>query len=225
MNSKVLSFIVNNLIPTKLHHVYSKQSIWALKDVNHRHLLMSLQYASLVGCSNKDSLIGISLEKFTNLKIKDITFIHHKEKEILDSKKPLRNVVYAESEEFVSVYVVTIMPIFFENNVIALDEKYSLISQFDFNQVNLGRNLQTHENKPLQIKSEQEKYVLSLLILHKTQHEIASLLSLSRSRIVQIISKLCNQFGIEGCSTSLLIHKALKANFHRIIPPELFLLT
>lgn len=218
--------MANSLIPSKLHLVYSTESIWTLKDIQHTHILFSLGYMKLLGHTSKADIIGKRLDEITDLNKHTIKFVHQQEQMVIKTKKSSRNTMYLETSEFVYVYAVTTIPIFYQKNLIALDKKFTLISQYDFNQTGSDKALSNNENNPkLIIDTEQEKYVLSLLILNKTQHEIAAYLTLSRSRIVQIISKLCAQFGIEGCSTTLLVNKAIEANFQRMIPPELFMLS
>lgn len=216
-------FIDEVVIPSKQHYVTS-DNFWALKDVNHHFLLTSNKYAQLSGFGSYHGLVNKTLAKNTLIPAANIKIIHEQETLVITSNLSKRTILFVEVNQVMHIFAATISPIFYAGEVVAIDKKLTPVSQHNFDLHKLEQINRVTHNKLILAKTKQEEYVIYLLILNKTQQEISKFLNVSRSRVVQIIAKLSNQLGISGCSTKLLIDQAIAYGYHRLIPPELFVL-
>ena len=222
MSTEIQKFIHQVVIPNKIPDIAS-DNIWALKDINHKFWVTSNKYANLFGYDSYHGLVGQSLSKLDILRKKNIEFIHNQEKEVLATKRSIRGILFFDFVDSVHIFAITIDPIFFNNEIIGLDKKFTPISKHNFGLHKIGFSNHT-KGILLNAKTKQEQYLIYLLILNKNQQEIAKYLGVSRSRVVQIITKLSGCLGITGCATKLLIDQAIAEEYHKKIPVELFVL-
>lgn len=68
---------------------------------------------------------------------------------------------------------------------------------------------------------EREEIILSLLLMQKSQKEIAAALNTSRSNIAKIIGQICIKFEVNGYSSKTLIDKAIHLGYSNWIPYNL----
>ncbi len=96
-----------------------------------------------------------------------------------------------------------------------LDKKYSVGAHLF-----IGRN--DFAAKCAYKLDEQQEVILFLLSMNFSQQEIASFLQTSRSNVARKIGIICEEFGIYGNNTKLLIEKCLELDLLRFIPPKVF---
>ena len=70
--------------------------------------------------------------------------------------------------------------------------------------------------------NEEQEIILFLISMNFSQQEIAAFLQTSRSNVARKIGIICEEFGIFGNNTKLLIEKCLELDLLRFIPPKIF---
>ena len=221
-NIETHEFIHKIIIPNKILDIES-DNIWALKGIDHKFWVTSNKYANLFGHTSYHGLVGKNLLQLDVLYKKNIEIIHRQEKEVLSRKRSSRGILFFDLTDTVHIFATTIDPILFNNEIIGFDKKFTPISKHNFDLHKIGL-VNQDKNISLNAKTRQEYCLIYLLILNKNQQEIAKYLGVSRSRVVQIITKLSGNLGITGCATKLLIDQAITEGYHKKIPVELFVL-
>ena len=221
--NEIQNFVNKFIIPNKEQDVDS-DNIWALTDINNKYWAASNKFAKLFGYNNGQALVGKNLESLNVLHKNDLAFIRQQESQVLKTRRSTRGILFVDFSEVMHIFALTINPIFYEKELIGFEKKFTPISRNNFNLHKIEHGSHSTRKTILQAKTKQEEYLLYLLILNKNQQEIAKHLGVSRSRVVQIITKLSGQLGVSGCATKLLIDQAIANGYHKLIPVELFML-
>ena len=219
-------FLTQVVLPIKSATMKSN-SFWHLRDLDGNFILSSDALAIFLGYTN-----GYEIQ---NKNLYDLPYID--QNEINDTEKLEYQVKEHKSIETIintfkinnNIHLIkaTIVPIIFRNKVVAIDTILFPINQqyCDLELFNKTNYLTKTTKKPEDLdisKTPSQRLVLFLLILGKTQMEIAKTLNISRARVTFLIARMCENAMIPGSSSKLLISKAIVHNYHKKIPQEFF---
>jgi predicted XRE-type DNA-binding protein len=217
-------FLNEVLIPAKMSNVSSKEP-WILKDAKHKNLLISDSFAVQLGYDNHTQLMNSSMADLAKTNQNSLNHLMHQELRAIKEKKVIHCILAFEQNTTTVAIIASIIPIFFQNEVVALEIPSKFLNQSQFNlELFLSINsVQTNSTpKSSFTKNRIEEHIIYLMMLKKTQEQIAKLLNVSRSRVSQRIAMMCHRASIPGYSAKLLIERAFLANYHKRIPLELF---
>ncbi len=217
-------FLKQIIIPTKTFNTTSNDP-WYLKDVTGNFLLASNTIAQEFGFENHSNLINLNLKNLPFKHPRSLNELLIQEKEILALQKITHNIAIFELKHKTIIMMTTNIPILFQEQVIAIETLGKFIDQANFNlELYLAINNIPTTTNPREIFTEGqiEEHIIYLLMLKKTQQQIADILNVSRARVAQRIHAICNRANIPGHSAKLMIEQAFLANYHKRIPLELF---
>ena len=217
-------FLDKIVIPAKRFNIHS-QDPWSLKDTKHNFLLTSDVFATQLGFSDHTKLINYSMMDLDFSNQESLQHLIFNELQAIAEKKVTHTLSVFELKNTLTASISSIIPIFFKNEVVALEIPSKFLNQTQFNlELFLSINSIPANPNPEKIftKNKIEEHIIYLMMLKKTQQQIAKLLHVSRSRISQRIAIICERAKIPGYSAKLMIEHAFAANYHKRIPLELF---
>jgi hypothetical protein len=222
-----MDFIRNVILPVKSCNI-NANSPWCLRSAEHKFLLASDYFAKLIGLDNHKDMIGRDLSILPFADDSNMQELYQQEQDVIKNKVVRKKINLLKIKDEILVRIVTMLPILFNNEVVAIDVPAIFINKqhFDLELFYKMQNLAVSKSN-VQISfdlSNIEKKIIYLLLLDKTQYEISEILALSRSRITQIISNLCYQNNLPGSSSKLLKDFFIANNYHKKIPPEFFMI-
>ena len=222
---------LDNIVIPYYKNIQSINSCWAVRNNTHRFLSCSYLFAQQLGMPI-EQIIGTSLDQ---IECWDKQFINLEQ--TLDSKvlqntdETYNNVNAMKFNDGTEIPTITIRsPIKYASKVVAIETRYLTIAQnlsfanYKKNSSGLLCGSKNHNHNNSEI-SERERLIIYLLILRRTQNEIAKLLDVSRARIAQLIGNICEKFNIPGVSAKLLVDYAISHDFHHKMPLELVTLS
>jgi hypothetical protein len=228
MNDKleqVNNFINNVIIPVKSCNINANVP-WSLRSIDHKFLLASDYFAKIIGLNSYKDMLGKDLSILPFANQSNMNELYEQERDVIKTKSIKKKINLLKIKDDILIRVVTMMPILFNNEVVALDIPAIFVTKqhFDLELFYKIENLPTSTNQIEFNLSSIEKKIVYLLLLEKTQNEISEILNLSRSRITQIITILCEQNELPGSSSRLLKEFFITNNYHKKIPPEFFMI-
>lgn len=223
-------FLKDIVIPSRINQI-DVEYFWALRDRKHNFVLSSNSYARKFIDGDHQDILGKNLDHLTNSIGKTcVETTKEQDKKIINN--PLSNTselnIY-KVKDTVEVELTTRTAIVWNNECIAVDVIINPLTQefFDLDTYLKSKSINIDATalvKPItKIKlSKREETILYLLILRKTQSEVADLLGVSRSRVSQLVAGICEKFGLYSNSARVLVDYAIANNYHDNIPVEFF---
>jgi DNA-binding CsgD family transcriptional regulator len=223
-------FLKDVVIPSRVNQI-GVEYFWALRDREHNFVLSSNSYARKFIGGNHQDILGKNLDYLVDSVGKScVEITKQQDNKIITN--PLSNTselnIY-KIKEVVEVELTTRTAIVFNNECIAVDVIINPLTQncFDLDNYLKSKSINIDSStqaKPAKIKlSQREETILYLLILRKTQAEVADLLRVSRSRVSQLVARICEKFGLYSNSARVLVDYAVANNYHESIPVEFFI--
>ena len=222
---EIKKFINNVIIPVKSCNINANIP-WSLRSTDHKFLLASDYFAKIIGLNSYKDMLGKDLSILPFANESSMHELYEQEKDVIRTKSIKKKINLLKIKDDILIRIVTMMPILFNNEVVALDIPAIFVTKqhFDLDLFYKIDSLPISNNQKEFDLSAIEKRIIYLLLLEKKQHEISKILNLSRSRITQIITILCEQNQLPGSSSRLLKEFFITNNYHKKIPPEFFMI-
>lgn len=222
---QINNFINNVIIPVKSCNINANIP-WSLRSTDHKFLLASDYFAKIIGLDSHKEMLGKDLSILPFANESNMNELYEQEKEVIKTKEIKKKINLLKIKDDILIRIVTMMPILFNNEVVALDIPAIFVTKhhFDLDLFYKIDGLPVSANQKSFNLSIIEKKIIFLLLLEKTQIEISEILNLSRSRITQIVTVLCEQNHLPGSSSRLLKDFFIMNNYHKKIPPEFFMI-
>lgn len=222
---EIKNFINNVIIPVKSCNINANIP-WSLRSTDHKFLLASDYFAKIIGFNSYKDMLGKDLSILPFANESSMNELYEQEKDVIRTKSIKKKINLLKIKDDILIRIVTMMPILFNNEVVALDIPAIFVTKqhFDLDLFYRIDSLPVSDNQKEFDLSAIEKRIVYFLLLDKTQHEISEILNLSRSRITQIITILCEQNQLPGSSSRLLKDFFITNNYHKKIPPEFFMI-
>lgn len=223
-------FLKDIVIPSRIHQI-DVEYFWALRDRKHNFVLSSNSYAHKFIDGDHQDILGKNLDHLVS-SVGESCVAITKEQDNKIINNPLTNTselnIY-KVKDVVEVELTTRTAIVFNNECIAVDVIINPLTQncFDLDNYLKSKSIKIDSSavaKQAKIKlHKREETILYLLILRKTQSEVADLLGVSRSRVSQLVAGICEKFGLYSNSARVLVDYAIANNYQERIPVEFFI--
>jgi hypothetical protein len=202
---------------------------WALRNRNHEFIAFSDNFAEQFR-ENSLHLTGKSLSESNAVKSEFFELERELDDKVWQNPDELYSQIemlqYSDGSEL--PLMVHRSAIKQEGKIIAVEAKYYPLNDDELNLSEYKKvdrkDIKRNKKFNIGLLSNREKMIIFLLIIRKTQQEIAALYSISRCRVAQIIASICDKCNIPGVSAKLLVDYALSYNLHKQIPLKMLAL-
>ena len=220
------NFLQNIILPIKLGQTDTSNQ-WVLRNTNHEFIMASNSFLQKIFVDSNINISGCNLEILPFYD--DITKndLYRCDKEVVRSKSVQQCVTVFNVNGIVLVRLASMIPILFNNEVVAIDDSGVFVTQqhFDlelFSKINCIKVSKVTIDVDI-TKNSRDRQILFLLLLGKSCKEIAGIIGISKSWVIQKIEIMSRRADIAGVSVRRLVDFALAHNYHKKIPPEFFL--
>ena len=224
------SFVQDVILPMSANNQYAKTP-WTLRDTHHNFLLTSDIFATTLGFSGTKELVNKNLDILPHYDESYKRDLYEYDLEVIKNKKIIKRVTAFNVHNKTVVRLITMIPILFDNEVIAINIPGMFVSQHGFDFISYKKihnitNVFKKYNVAIDdiLMNDIEKKIGYLMLLGKSQSEIADTLNCSRSKIAKTIAHICERNNIPGSSGRLLIDLLISVDYHKKISPEFFML-
>ena len=222
---------IKNVVLPYYENMRQVNYCWALRNSKYEFILCSNEFVNYFSCLEHE-IIGKSIDniiiwsdkfKRSEQKLDDLAFKYperiHSIVDTIDLKSGMEVPFIAQHTA-----------IKYKNQPVAIEIKYSILNQElnirKYKKLLLSQSLASSKfDLNLGDLNQREQVIVYLLLLRKTQQEIAALCNLSRARIAQIIARICEKCNISGVSAKVLVDCAISHKIHEKIPHELLTLS